>query len=86
MSGTQMLEGGVGSGHRRQERPKAVSFRVCCDLVGLSYRSGERLMAEGRFPVPELPRLNPRGHHRFSTSDIDDYLERAATVDVRRRG
>jgi hypothetical protein len=59
----------------------AVGFKQCCELIGLSVRTGERLIATGRFPVPELPRaVNKRGSkHRFSTADINRYLDRAAT-------
>lgn len=56
----------------------AVSFRICCQRIGISIRTGERLLAEGRFPIPELPRLTRR--HRFSPADIDRYLDRAATL------
>lgn len=62
---------------------KAVSFRVCCELLGLSTRTGERLLAEGRFPIPELPRLTRT--HRFSQADITRYLERASTERSYRR-
>jgi predicted DNA-binding transcriptional regulator AlpA len=55
----------------------AVSFRVCCQLLGLSVRTGERLLAQGRFPIPELPRLTHR--RTFSQADIDRYLDQAAT-------
>lgn len=82
---TQVLDPVAGSGTTSRES-EGVSLRRCCERIGISVRTGERLIAEGKFPIPELPRLTPRAHHRFSTADIDLYLERAATSDVRRRG
>lgn len=63
--------------------PRAVSLREAAYLVGMSYRSARRKVAEGTFPVPELPRVQPRDWHRYSTSDIDIYLASAATDDAR---
>jgi hypothetical protein len=64
-----------------------VGLRQCCELIGLPVRTGERRIATGRFPVPELPRaVNKRGSkHRFSTADINRYLDRAATEPRLRR-
>lgn len=61
---------------------KAVSFRVCCARIGIAPRTGERLLAEGRFPIPELPRLTRT--HRYSELDIQRYLDRAATSTLKR--
>jgi hypothetical protein len=66
-------------------RSSAVTLRVCCDRIGLSYRTAERRLAEGTFPIPALPRLRrQRGvKHLFSSVDIDRYLDSASTADVR---
>lgn len=67
---------------------RAVRLAEACALLGFSVRTGERLLADGRFPVPELPRLlNRRGSpHRFSTADLRRYLDSAATDEVETRG
>lgn len=62
---------------------RAVGLKVACELLGISVRTGERLLADGRFPIPELPRVTWR--HRFSSADIDRYLEEAATEPRRLR-
>lgn len=62
----------------------AISFKACCDRLGVSYRTGERMLADGTFPIPELPRRAPKSPHRYSTVDIDAYLATAATADVQR--
>lgn len=64
---------------------QAVSFKVCCDRIGISYRTGERMIADGTFPIPELPRRAPKSPHRYSTTEIESYLTLASTADVRRR-
>jgi hypothetical protein len=63
---------------------KAVSLAITCDRLGISKRTGERLLRDGRFPIPELPRLlKAKGSpHRFSTLDIDQYLMTASTAHV----
>lgn len=66
----------------RSSQAVAVKLPEACRRLGFSIRTGERLLAEGRFPVPELPRLGPRTHHRFSSADIDAYLATASTADV----
>lgn len=63
----------------------AVSFAVCCARIGISARTGKRRLAEGTFPVPSLPRLTARSHHKFSTVEIDRYLTEASLADVRPR-
>ena len=65
---------------------RAVDLRTCCDLIGLSVRTGERRLAEGRFQIPHLPRAARRGSpYRFSTYDIEWYLQNASTHDARVR-
>ena len=55
----------------------AVGLREAARRIGLSYNYAKRLATEGRFRVPHLPRLGPRGHFRFSPHEIDDYLRNA---------
>jgi predicted DNA-binding transcriptional regulator AlpA len=64
---------------------RAVDLRVACERLGMSVRTGERRLAEGRFPIPELPRpRRARGvKHLFSSVVIDRYLNDASTEDVR---
>ena len=69
---------------RRQfQGDEAVGLREACRRIGLSYGYALRLTMVGRFPVPHLPRLGPRGHFRFSPSVIADYLAEASTNDAR---
>ncbi len=63
----------------------AVSLLVCCGRIGISVRTGKRRLADGMFPVPSLPRLTARGHHKFSTVEIDRYLSEASLADARPR-
>jgi len=69
---------------------RAMDLGECCRRLGISRRLGERLLAEGRFPIPELPRLGQAGSKRprrtWSSSDVDDYLWDAATESVRYNG
>jgi predicted DNA-binding transcriptional regulator AlpA len=62
-----------------------VDLAECCRRLGISRRTGERLVAEGRFPIPELPRLgqetSKRPRIRFSTYEIDLYLREASIED-----
>jgi predicted DNA-binding transcriptional regulator AlpA len=63
---------------------RAVSLNACCERIGMSRRTAERALADGTFPVPHLPRRGRRGApYRFSTYDIDTYLQTAATADAR---
>jgi len=55
--------------------PRAVYLPEACQRLGFSVRSGKRLVASGRFPIPELPQLGVR-RHRFSSVHIDEYLRR----------
>jgi predicted DNA-binding transcriptional regulator AlpA len=58
--------------------PRAVSLPEACARLGLSIRTGNRLVAEGRFPIPELPQLGVK-RHRYSSAVIDEYLLTAST-------
>lgn len=66
---------------------RAVDLAECCRRLGISRRTGERLVAEGRFPIPDLPRLGQGGSKRprrtFSSHDVDLYLREASTESVR---
>jgi hypothetical protein len=64
---------------------QAVSLVVCCERIGISARTGKRRLAEGTFPVPSLPRLTARSHHKFSTVEIERYLTEASLADARVR-
>lgn len=70
---------------RQRTEDRAVRLAEACARLGFSVSTGEKLLAVGRFPVPELPRLvNRRGSpHRFSSAAIDTYLRRASTDDAR---
>jgi hypothetical protein len=83
-SASRRSRGVNGGDELHRGRHQAVRLQVACDLLGISKRTGERLLAEGRFPVPELPRLaKKRGSpHLFSTADIDRYLFRGSTADA----
>ena len=69
------------------EELRAVNLAECCRRIGVSLATGERLVAEGRFPIPALPRLGQEGSKRprrtYSTHDIDRYLREASTDDAR---
>ena len=62
----------------------AVQLAEACRRLGISQRYGEKLIGEGTFPVPELPRLPGKSRHRFSAQTIAEYL-RADLAGVRRR-
>lgn len=66
----------------------AVGLVDCAALIGWSVRTAERALAEGTFPVPHLPRRRrQRGSpYRFSSYEIDRYLQDASTADARVRG
>jgi len=59
-----------------------VDLAECCRRLGISRRTGERLVHEGKFPIPELPPLgqeqSKRPRRRFSTYEIDLYLREAS--------
>ena len=55
----------------------AVGLAECCRFLGISRRMGERLVRDGSFPIPELPRLGTTkrgGRRTYSTYEIDLYL------------
>lgn len=57
-------------------QPRALSLEETCQRLGISKRTGEHLIAEGRFPIPGLPSLGLR-RHRFSSATLDAYLTTA---------
>ena len=66
----------------------AVDLVTCCGLIGWSVRTAERALADGTFPIPHLPRRRPRrgSPYKFSSYDIEHYLQYASTADVRVHG
>lgn len=72
-----------GHASLRHQPSRGVSLRECCRRIGVGYRTGERYVADGRFPVPELKRLTPRSPHRFSTVEIDLYLAESSVEEAR---
>jgi predicted DNA-binding transcriptional regulator AlpA len=62
---------------------RALSLEETCARIGISRRSAERLLSEGRFPIPPLPRVTRRW--RFSSYDVDLYLREASTADSNSR-
>lgn len=78
-----VAEGGVERSHRRLQMVKAVGLRVACQRLGIGYRTGQRLIAEGKFPIPYLRRRGTTAHYRFSTHEIDLYLTASSVEDVR---
>lgn len=65
------------------ETSVAVDFEECCRRLGISTRTGKRLVHDGRFPIPPLPWFGDgtgkKERRRFSTDDIDLYLREAST-------
>lgn len=79
MSGLALTSQGDAVVFTRPTPPDhAVSLRETCARVGLSYSHGRRLVADGTFPVPELPRLSATARHRYSTAVIERYLAQAS--------
>jgi hypothetical protein len=70
-------------GRMRAAGATVVGFERCCELIGVSRRTGERMLAAGFFPIPELPRVTRT--HRFSMANISSYLDTAAIDDARIR-
>lgn len=68
------------------EASRGVDLAECCRRLGISRRTGERLVAEGRFPIPALPALGQEGSRRprrtYSTYEIELYLREASVDDV----
>lgn len=62
---------------------KAVGLKVAAARLGLSYSHARHKVIDGTFPIPALPR---RGQEwwKFSTKDIDRYLDGASTADARK--
>lgn len=63
------------------ETAQALDLNETCRRIGLSRRTAERLLADGRFPVPELPRVGRQ--HRFSEIEVALYLAEASVADAR---
>ena len=55
--------------------PRVLLLAEACQRLGFCQRTGEKLLAEGRFPVPHLPSIGVR-RYRFSSTVIDEYLIR----------
>jgi hypothetical protein len=68
------------------EELRAVDFAECCRRIGISRRTGDRLVREGRFPIPALPGLGQEGSTRprrtYSTYEIDLYLREASVEEA----
>jgi predicted DNA-binding transcriptional regulator AlpA len=60
---------------------EVIGLAECCHRIGISVRTGEKLIADGRFPIPELPRITRT--HRFAAREIDLYLEHASVEDAK---
>ena len=57
----------------------AMHLPEACKRLGFSLRTGNRVVAEGRFPIPHLPMCGVR-RYRFSSADVDRYLQGAVDV------
>lgn len=77
-----------GTEGQMTEEHRAVDLAECCRRIGISRRTGERLVAEGRFPIPALPALGQEGSRRprrtYSTYEIELYLREASVESVDR--
>lgn len=54
-----------------------LSLAQAAHALGISRRTAERELAEGRFPVPHLPRTG-RQPYRFTAHALDRYLRRVS--------
>ena len=59
----------------------AITLREACRRLSISYRTGQRYVAEGKFPIPHLPRRG-RQHLRFSEDEVNFHLTALATREV----
>lgn len=66
----------------RDIQSQGISLRACCARIGLSYGYGRQLVADGKFPVPEIQRLSRRSWHRYSTVEIEHYLRTSSLAGV----
>ena len=66
------------------EKDRAVGLAETCARLGFSRRNGERLIAEGRFPIPSVPAIvgQSKPRHRYSEKLIDEYLRNAPVASV----
>lgn len=62
--------------------PRALTLDDVCQRLGFSSRTGRKLVAEGRFPIPALPMVGLR-RHRYSSVHVDDYLRRVHPLEDR---
>jgi excisionase family DNA binding protein len=60
---------------------EVLTLAEVCQRLRISKRTGEKLLADGRFPIPTLPTLGVR-KHRFSSATLDEYLRTADTADL----
>ena len=56
---------------------RALRLAEVAERLAISTRAIRRQVARGTFPIPELPSLDRI--HRWSSVDVDRYLETAAT-------
>ena len=63
-----------------REPIKAVTLREACERLSINYRTGQRYIAQGTFPIPHLPRRG-RQHLRFSEAQIDAHLAAISRVE-----
>lgn len=63
----------------------AIGLREAAKRLGYGYSTANRMVNDGTFPVPELPRKG-LAWHRFSTAVIDQYLaaQGASVEDARK--
>lgn len=55
--------------------PRALYLPDACKRLGIAVRTANRLLQQGRFPIPALPSIGVR-RLRFSSTVIDEYLIR----------
>ena len=61
------------SPHRTAAPIKAITLREACERLSIGYRTGQRWVSEGKFPIPALPRRG-RQHLRFSEAEVNLHL------------
>ncbi len=65
--------------------PLTLGLRDTCQKLGISLRTGHRLLRAGAFPLPEVVGLS--AHHRFSVEAVEQFVASHGRVrfDVRPR-
>lgn len=86
MSRGKVLQHRVSRVERPLQGDEALTLREACRRIGISYSYGRQLAMVGKFPLPCLPRLGPRGHFHFSPRVLAEYLDEASTNDARVNG